>query len=144
MSIFDELVVTLRRYMAMAKQTGPETFSDMCVVLVAGFTLLLFCYASHCTYVCPANHSFIISVTGFLSFRVVYLFCLGKELSMQVASEAYSSPSIVLQAKGPGDTKIIFDDFREAYRWLSQNTGDNEIVMSWWDYGYLFFKRLAI
>jgi dolichyl-diphosphooligosaccharide--protein glycosyltransferase len=56
---------------------------------------------------------------------------------LKVASEAYSSPSIVLQAKGHDGSRIIFDDFREAYRWLSQNTGDDEIVMSWWDYGYL-------
>lgn len=42
----------------------------------------------------------------------------------------------MLQARGQGNTRIIFDDFREAYRWLSQNTGDNEVVMSWWDYGY--------
>ena len=28
------------------------------------------------------------------------------------------------------------DDFREAYRWLSQNTAYNATVMSWWDYGY--------
>ena len=30
----------------------------------------------------------------------------------------------------------ILDDFREAYRWLSQNTAYNATVMSWWDYGY--------
>jgi dolichyl-diphosphooligosaccharide--protein glycosyltransferase len=28
------------------------------------------------------------------------------------------------------------DDYREAYRWLWENTGVNERVMSWWDYGY--------
>jgi dolichyl-diphosphooligosaccharide--protein glycosyltransferase len=28
------------------------------------------------------------------------------------------------------------DDFREGYRWLWCNTGINERVMSWWDYGY--------
>jgi len=56
--------------------------------------------------------------------------------SIYVASEAYSSPSIVLSARGPGNTKIIFDDFREAYRWLSQNTADDAKILSWWDYGY--------
>jgi dolichyl-diphosphooligosaccharide--protein glycosyltransferase len=28
------------------------------------------------------------------------------------------------------------DDYREAYRWLWENTGVSERVMSWWDYGY--------
>jgi len=53
-----------------------------------------------------------------------------------VTSEAYSSPSIVLAARGHNGQRIIFDDFREAYYWLSQNTADDAKVMSWWDYGY--------
>jgi dolichyl-diphosphooligosaccharide--protein glycosyltransferase len=28
------------------------------------------------------------------------------------------------------------DDYREAYRWLWENTGTSDRVMSWWDYGY--------
>jgi len=52
-----------------------------------------------------------------------------------VTSEAYSSPSIVLAA-GNGPNKVIFDDFRESYRWLNQNTAPDARVMSWWDYGY--------
>lgn len=42
--------------------------------------------------------------------------------SVWVTSEAYSSPSIVLSAKGHDGGRIIFDDFREAYYWLRQNT----------------------
>lgn len=53
-----------------------------------------------------------------------------------VTAEAYSSPSIVLAARGHGGSKIIFDDFREAYYWLRQNTKEDARVMSWWDYGY--------
>eukprot|EP01137_Pigoraptor_chileana_P016397 Opistho-2@5843 len=53
-----------------------------------------------------------------------------------VTAEAYSSPSIVLSARGYGDDRIIFDDFREAYYWLRHNTGENDKIMSWWDYGY--------
>jgi len=53
-----------------------------------------------------------------------------------VTSEAYSSPSIVLAAKQNDGSRLIFDDFREAYRWLSQNTEPDARVMSWWDYGY--------
>eukprot|EP00455_Lapot_gusevi_P056748 TRINITY_DN950_c0_g1_i3.p1 TRINITY_DN950_c0_g1~~TRINITY_DN950_c0_g1_i3.p1 ORF type:complete len:330 (+),score=137.26 TRINITY_DN950_c0_g1_i3:90-1079(+) len=53
-----------------------------------------------------------------------------------VTSEAYSSPSIVLSARQHDGSRLIFDDFREAYWWLRQNTATNAKVMSWWDYGY--------
>merc|ERR1712038_1790579 len=51
-------------------------------------------------------------------------------------SEAYSSPSIVLSARSHDGSRIIFDDFREAYWWLRHNTPENSKIMSWWDYGY--------
>eukprot|EP01112_Ceratiomyxa_fruticulosa_P012586 TRINITY_DN3491_c0_g3_i1.p1 TRINITY_DN3491_c0_g3~~TRINITY_DN3491_c0_g3_i1.p1 ORF type:complete len:705 (+),score=140.54 TRINITY_DN3491_c0_g3_i1:176-2290(+) len=53
-----------------------------------------------------------------------------------VTSEAYSSPSIVLAARQHDGSRVIFDDFREAYRWLGQNTAPDARIMSWWDYGY--------
>eukprot|EP00824_Muranothrix_gubernata_P023472 TRINITY_DN6298_c0_g2_i1.p1 TRINITY_DN6298_c0_g2~~TRINITY_DN6298_c0_g2_i1.p1 ORF type:complete len:698 (+),score=146.06 TRINITY_DN6298_c0_g2_i1:92-2185(+) len=53
-----------------------------------------------------------------------------------VTSEAYSSPSIVLAARQHDGGRIIFDDFREAYYWLRQNTPEDAKIMSWWDYGY--------
>ncbi|XP_015784872.1 dolichyl-diphosphooligosaccharide--protein glycosyltransferase subunit STT3B [Tetranychus urticae] len=53
-----------------------------------------------------------------------------------VTANAYSSPSIVLSSYGSDGSRVILDDFREAYYWLSQNTDDNARVMSWWDYGY--------
>jgi len=52
-----------------------------------------------------------------------------------VTSLAYSSPSVVLQARR-GPNPIIFDDFREAYQWLYHNTEQEDKVLSWWDYGY--------
>ncbi|KAK1262573.1 Dolichyl-diphosphooligosaccharide--protein glycosyltransferase subunit STT3B [Acorus gramineus] len=53
-----------------------------------------------------------------------------------VTSEAYSSPSIVLAARGAYGGRVIFDDYREAYFWLRQNTAPDAKIMSWWDYGY--------
>lgn len=53
-----------------------------------------------------------------------------------VTSEAYSSPSIVLSARSMDGSRIIFDDFREAYYWLKMNTPEDARIMSWWDYGY--------
>lgn len=50
--------------------------------------------------------------------------------------EAYSSPSIVLAAQQNDGSRLMFDDFREAYWWLRLNTPEDAKVMSWWDYGY--------
>lgn len=38
--------------------------------------------------------------------------------SVHVASEAYSSPSVVLAGRRPDGSKQIIDDFRESYDWL--------------------------
>ncbi|KAK9149315.1 hypothetical protein Scep_008072 [Stephania cephalantha] len=51
------------------------------------------------------------------------------------AAEAYSAPSIVLTSHNH-DGLHVFDDFREAYAWLSHNTEVDDKVASWWDYGY--------
>ncbi|KAJ8584745.1 glycosyltransferase family 66 protein [Rhizopogon salebrosus TDB-379] len=53
-----------------------------------------------------------------------------------VTSNAYSSPSVVLSSTGADGSQHIIDDFREAYYWLRQNTAEDAVVMSWWDYGY--------
>lgn len=33
-------------------------------------------------------------------------------------------------------SRLIVDDYREAYYWLKKNTPENARIMSWWDYGY--------
>ncbi|TFK21767.1 oligosaccharyl transferase STT3 subunit [Coprinopsis marcescibilis] len=53
-----------------------------------------------------------------------------------VTSVAYSSPSVVLASQNQDGSQHIIDDFREAYYWLRQNTAEDAVVMSWWDYGY--------
>lgn len=53
-----------------------------------------------------------------------------------LAAEAYSSPSIILESKMKDGSRIIIDDFREAYYWLKRNTKKNSKILSWWDYGY--------
>ncbi|KAL2965638.1 hypothetical protein AAZX31_16G071800 [Glycine max] len=55
--------------------------------------------------------------------------------SVWAAAEAYSAPSIVLTSHSH-DGIHVFDDFREAYAWLSHNTEIDDKVASWWDYGY--------
>ena len=64
------------------------------------------------------------------------LLCLYAFHCCWVTAEAYSSPSIVLAARQQDGSRLIFDDFREAYYWLRQNTPEDSKVMSWWDYGY--------
>lgn len=53
-----------------------------------------------------------------------------------VTSSAYSSPSVVLATQNRDGSQNIIDDFREAYYWIRQNTKEDAVIMSWWDYGY--------
>jgi len=53
-----------------------------------------------------------------------------------LASEAYSSPSIIMSGRRNDGSKYIIDDYREAYYWIKQNTPKDAKIMSWWDYGY--------
>eukprot|EP00055_Hartaetosiga_balthica_P006311 m.19611 g.19611 ORF g.19611 m.19611 type:complete len:719 (+) comp5139_c0_seq1:97-2253(+) len=72
-------------------------------------------------------------VVGGIAFMLM-VFCFH---STWVTQSAYSSPSIVLVSKPRSSgSKVIFDDFREAYYWLRMNTPQDAKVMSWWDYGY--------
>ena len=53
-----------------------------------------------------------------------------------VTSNAYSSPSVILSSKNQDGSMHILDDFREAYYWLRENTAEDSVICSWWDYGY--------
>jgi dolichyl-diphosphooligosaccharide--protein glycosyltransferase len=53
-----------------------------------------------------------------------------------MSAMAYSSPSIVMSSQMRDGSRVIQDDFREAYYWLRQNTHKRATVASWWDYGY--------
>lgn len=65
------------------------------------------------------------------------LMCFFAMHSSYVSSLAYSSPSIVIEAgRTQGGTRILYDDYREAYYWLRHNTDPDAKIMSWWDYGY--------
>lgn len=70
----------------------------------------------------------LLNTIGMLLFFVVHC--------TWVTSNAYSSPSVVLSSTGADGRQHIIDDFREAYYWLRQNTAEDAVVMSWWDYGY--------
>lgn len=69
---------------------------------------------------------------------VVFLFVLLMYVAhcTYVTSNAYSHPSVVLQSHTNDGSRVIMDDFREAYYWLRKNTPEDARVMSWWDYGY--------
>lgn len=66
---------------------------------------------------------------GVVSLLAVFLVIYAQHC-VWVTSEAYSSPSIVLSARSGDGSQIIFDDFREAYYWLRQNTPEDAKV-SW-------------
>ena len=53
-----------------------------------------------------------------------------------LASEAYSSPSIIMSSRRQDGSNYIIDDYRQAYYWIKQHTPKEAKIMSWWDYGY--------
>lgn len=69
-------------------------------------------------------------------FAVVLTLAIYSQHCVWVTSNAYSSPSIVMSAQRQDGSQVLFDDYREAYYWLRQNTPPNAKIMSWWDYGY--------
>ena len=79
---------------------------------------------------------FPIPVAASVLLGILSLLCFYALHATYVASEAYSSPSIVLASRRADGSKVIFDDFREAYYWLRMNTAPDAKIMSWWDYGY--------
>ena len=54
----------------------------------------------------------------------------------QHMAKMMSNPSIMYHAQLQDGSKILVDDYREAYFWLRDNTPDDARVMAWWDYGY--------
>jgi dolichyl-diphosphooligosaccharide--protein glycosyltransferase len=47
-----------------------------------------------------------------------------------------SNPQLMFKAHLKDGTRIMVDDYREAYWWLRDNTPQDARVMAWWDYGY--------
>ena len=75
------------------------------------------------------------SAVGIMMFMIFFLSNFVFHSNM-LASEAYSSPSIILSGRRNDGSRYIIDDFREAYYWMKQNTPKDSKIMSWWDYGY--------
>ncbi|PSS08036.1 Dolichyl-diphosphooligosaccharide--protein glycosyltransferase subunit STT3B like [Actinidia chinensis var. chinensis] len=129
------------------------------IALLLGAFYLLSRYATHCTWVTSeaySSPSIVLAARGAYGNRAsldqslpfqrngaialllgaFYLLSRYATHCTWVTSEAYSSPSIVLAARGAYGNRVIFDDYREAYFWLRQNTPQDAKIMSWWDYGY--------
>ncbi|EUB64369.1 Dolichyl-diphosphooligosaccharide--protein glycosyltransferase subunit STT3A [Echinococcus granulosus] len=75
-------------------------------------------------------------VASIVVAAVVIVLALYSQHCIWVTSNAYSSPSIVMAAQRSNGETVLFDDYREAYYWLRQNTPPDAKIMSWWDYGY--------
>jgi dolichyl-diphosphooligosaccharide--protein glycosyltransferase len=89
----------------------------------------------------PATSKNVPSLSPALSIMVLagaaWLLVLFSYHATYVSSMAYSSPSIVIDAGRTADgRRVMYDDYREAYFWLRQNTDPDAKILSWWDYGY--------
>ncbi|RYG41765.1 hypothetical protein EON68_02700, partial [archaeon] len=111
-----------------------------CMLGAIGISHLMSVFAAHARYSAATLARFVPRVTpvpralslsllaatfGLLSFYTFH--------ATYVSSEAYSSPSIVLASRRADGSRMIMDDFREAYYWLRQNTAEDAKIMSWWD-----------
>ena len=54
----------------------------------------------------------------------------------QMKGLQFSYPSIVIPSRNRDGGLAIIDDYREAYKWISQNTPEDAKILAWWDYGY--------
>jgi len=76
-------------------------------------------------------------IAGLVGIGIVFFWLLRYVThSTFMASFVYSNPSIVMSSKARDGSRIIQDDFREAYYWLRHNTHPKTNIASWWDYGY--------
>lgn len=59
-----------------------------------------------------------------ISLALMFILLMYVAHCTYVTSNAYSHPSVVLQSHTNDGSRIIMDDFREAYYWLMQNTAE--------------------
>lgn len=79
----------------------------------------------------------IVSLVGFVAVAGLGFQCIRfVQHCVWTSSIAYSSPSIVMSQQMKDGSRVIQDDFREAYYWLRMNTKEDAKILSWWDYGY--------
>eukprot|EP00922_Rhytidocystis_sp_ex-Travisia-forbesii_P060236 GHVS01089260.1.p1 GENE.GHVS01089260.1~~GHVS01089260.1.p1 ORF type:complete len:806 (+),score=77.15 GHVS01089260.1:85-2418(+) len=84
----------------------------------------------------PESSAVSTSVAVFVLGILLWITNLYVNHATWVSSLAYSHPSIILSHKMRDGSRLIQDDFREAYYWFRQNTHPTARLMSWWDYGY--------
>jgi len=67
---------------------------------------------------------------------LLLLFCWDFCTHSRLMAERLSEPQIIVSGTDETGQPIIYDDFRQAYWWLRDNTPEDSRVMAWWDYGY--------
>jgi len=73
---------------------------------------------------------------AFLSIAVLYLFAASFNQMSWMTAKALSHPSIIFEGRTNDGKAVLVDDYRDAYRWLKDNTPEDARVLAWWDYGY--------
>uniref|UniRef100_UPI00358E261C dolichyl-diphosphooligosaccharide--protein glycosyltransferase subunit STT3B-like isoform X2 n=1 Tax=Myxine glutinosa TaxID=7769 RepID=UPI00358E261C len=73
----------------------------------------------------------IIMLTAFIMIIAIFV-----SHCTYMANKAYSSPGVIVERIQQDGTRVVMDDFREAFEWLRHNTAEDARIMAWWDYGY--------
>lgn len=108
---------TLSASKAKAAVTFPVQ-KEISYTLITGVTILLLFYTFHCTW-----------VSGPACVFVLKWFDVSSMSAGDIGSLFIPFHCACCQATRR--YRMIFDDFREAYRWLNYNTAPDSRVMSW-------------
>lgn len=76
------------------------------------------------------------NIVAVLIIVVLMMFVSSFQTFCLNSCRSFSNPAIVQIGKTKDGQTIRVDDYREAYRWLRDNTPEDARILSWWDYGY--------
>jgi len=73
---------------------------------------------------------------AFAYFTIFVVMGLSLGYGQTMALQSLSPPAILLEFPLQGGGTQHYNDWFETLAWIEQNTGSNDVIVSWWDYGY--------
>jgi dolichyl-diphosphooligosaccharide--protein glycosyltransferase len=73
---------------------------------------------------------------AFAYFTIFVVMVLSLGYGQVIALQSLSPPAILLEFPLQGGGTRKYNDWFEALAWIEQNSDNNDVIVSWWDYGY--------
>ncbi|MFW9995035.1 MAG: STT3 domain-containing protein [Candidatus Odinarchaeota archaeon] len=73
---------------------------------------------------------------AFAYFTIFVILGLSLGYGQTLALQSLSPPAILLEFPLQGGGTQKYNDWFESLAWLDQNADKNDVIVSWWDYGY--------